>query len=157
MAGRPRKSVDEHLANGTYRPSRHGPIPPAADPTPAEPPRMPKGLPEDVAAKWRELVAVLAGRLKRTDLPMLENLARWMAEADKLAAARAGMKPGDKGYAQNVTMYGIATDKIAMHSTRFGLSPADRAKLRAEAAAGPAKPKVATRPRTTLDAQGKAG
>ena len=155
MRGR-RKSIEEHQLAGTYRADRHGPLTPDDEPA-AAPPPMPPGLPDDAAAKWAELVAVLAGRLKRPDVPMLENLARWMAEADKLSAVRAEMKPGDKGYAQNLTMYAIATDKIALHSTRFGMTPADRAKLRAEVATGPAKPKVATRPRTALDAKGKAG
>lgn len=155
MPGR-RKSIEQHQLDGTYRADRHGAL--TADDQPAAaPPPMPRGLKPNVAAKWAEAVTLLSGVVKPRDTALLVELASWLAESADLAEHRAGIKPGDKGYLQYMTARGITTDKLLQLSIRFGLSPSDRAKLRAEASAGPAKPKVATRPKTTLDAKGKAG
>ena len=47
--GRPRKSVEEHIRNGTYQRSRHGPKPGETDTKPTKTytePTMPRGMPK---------------------------------------------------------------------------------------------------------------
>ena len=92
--------------------------------------------------------------LKPRDVPVYLELLRWLHNADKAAKALEGMEATAPKFAQMLTASAIATDKILALSSRFGLTPSDRAKLRAELPAVAAKPKVATRPRTSLDTEG---
>ncbi len=149
--GRPRKSIEQHVLDGTYRKDRHGPLTPENAPA-AAPPPTPANLTEAERVVWRELVGLLAGVVKPRDTPTLVELCRWMARADLIAVALAATKPGAKGFAQLLTASAIATDKVAVLSGRFGLSPSDRAKLGADVHT-PAPAQVKTRPRTALDGQ----
>ena len=149
--GRRPKALEKHILEGTYRADRHGPLTPADMPAP--PPPMPAKLTGSVAVVWGEVVEVLAGVVKARDVPTLVELCRWVGRADTIAGVLDGLEPGGKGYTSLITAAAIATDKVLLLSGRFGLSPADRAKLRSESA-GPAKPKVASRPRTRLDRKG---
>jgi phage terminase small subunit len=151
--GRPAKPVEEHLKSGHYRPSKHGPRPTVPDPVEGPPPKPP-GLPPEQAAKWDATVPHLAHLLRPRDLPLLVDLCWWLAESDRLRAEVAGKKPGQKGYCMLLNAMATATGMLLTFSQRLGLSPADRAKMKlaaTTAAAAPAKPKVATRPRTALD------
>lgn len=155
--GRPRKSAEEHKANGTYRPNRHGPLPPpAAPPEPVEPPpAKPAGLSDDVSRKWDEVTKALAHLIRPRDAGLLLELSRWLARSDTLAGALDKRKPGAKGFGQLLTAAAITTDKLLALSQRFGLTPGDRAKLKIapptnQAAPTPA-PKVASRTRTRND------
>jgi hypothetical protein len=62
-AGRPRKPVEQHLADGTYRPSRHRHLiaPPLAPP--AERKRSP-------AERWRELIGDRRWRFSQRQLEL---------------------------------------------------------------------------------------
>ena len=60
-----------------------------------------------------------------------------------------------KGYKDLLIAAGIATTNFERYCSRFGLTLADRMKLRIDKPTGPAKPKVMTRPRTSIDHQGK--
>lgn len=152
--GRPRKSIAEHKANGTYRPGKHGIEPQAEEPAePAESIERPADLGEDAARAWDELVQLLAGVIRRRDIPALKELARWTARSDRIAAELDKLKPGDKEFKALLVAAGIATDKVSDLTKRFGISPADRAKLKAEAPVV-AVAKVPTRPKTKLDKQG---
>lgn len=150
MAGRPRKPIEKHQLEGTYRPDRHGPVN-AAD-LPEPPPALPPGLPDDVAAKWVQAVDLLAGVVKRRDVPLLIDLCRWLARSDKVAAKLDAMAAEEKGFNQTLIAAGIVTDKLLQLSGRFGMTPSDRAKLRVDHATT-SKARVSTRPRTKLDAQ----
>jgi phage terminase small subunit len=150
--GRPRKSVEQHVLDGTYRKDRHGPLTPENTPATAPPPPVPSNLTTAERAAWKQLTALLAGVVKPRDTPTLVELCRWMARADLIAVALAAVKPGAKGFAQLLTAAAIATDKVAVLSGRFGLSPSDRAKLGADVHT-PAPAQVKTRPRTALDGQ----
>jgi phage terminase small subunit len=153
---RPRKPVAEHLKNGTYRADRHGPL--ASDDVPREafaPPVKPAEMNSDAAAVWDRVIPLLAGSVRDRDSPLLAELCYWWAELERVTAVRDGMVPGEKGYNSILIASGICADKVVKLSEKFGLTPADRAKLKPEVAAGPAAAKVPTRPRTKLDAKGK--
>lgn len=136
------------MLDGTYRADRHGPLTPADQPAPPPPP--PKHLTEAERKAWDTLSNLLSGVVKPRDVPTLVELCRWVARADGLAVALESVGPGEKGFAQLLTASAIATDKVLLLSTRFGLSPADRMRLREEGR--PTVSKVRTRPRTALDA-----
>jgi phage terminase small subunit len=151
--GRPRKPVAEHVENGTYRPNKHGPLPLVPDPVEGAP-EKPADLPPEVAAKWDEIVPHLCHLLRPRDLPLVVNLSWWMAEQDRLRETLKARKPGQKGYCALLNALATATGVLLTLSQRFGLSPGDRSKMKviSAAASTPTKPKVATRPRTSLDA-----
>ena len=77
----------------------------------------------------------------------------WWSRWRSLEEALDEKQPGAKGYNQLLVGAGIAADKVDKLGSRFGLTPADRARLKAEAATV-AKAKVMTRPTTNLDRQG---
>ncbi len=150
--GRPRKSIEEHILNGTYRKDRHGPIEPADLPAPF--PSKPKSLPVSAGAVWDRLAAVLNGVAKARDVPTLEDLCRWIDRAERINVVLSAMDPAETGYVKALTGAAIATDKILQLSARFGISPADRAKLRSDTSSGPPKPKVKVRTPTKSDRTG---
>lgn len=165
---RPRKSLEDHVRDGTYRADRHGPLPagfltargpvpsPAVQPADAEltvqPPRKPEDMAEDVAAEWDRLALLLAGVVRDRDADAVSQMAWWLVELGRVQAVIGRMIPGHKGYKDALIAAGICQDKFDKLATKFGMTPADRAKLRSEA--GPPKAKVPTRPRTKLDAAG---
>jgi hypothetical protein len=156
--GRPRKSIAEHVANGTYRPSRHGgaAVEPGPGDGPAETIERPTKLGAEAARIWEELAELLAGSIRKRDVPALVELARWIARSDRIAELLDSLDPTDKDFKGLLVQAGIATDKVSDLTKRFGISPADRAKLKAiPSVNGPAVAKVPTRPQTKLDRAGK--
>jgi phage terminase small subunit len=149
--GRPRKSIEQHLADGTYRADRHGPLPTADDPTP--PPVKPSDLGGEAGEFWDQVTGLLRGVVRDRDAPLLAELCWQWAELRRIKAVIAKTKPGAKGYNQLLVGHAITTDKFDKIAGRFGLTPADRAKLKVEAV-GPPKPKVLARPPTKLDRTG---
>lgn len=151
--GRPRKPAEEHFAAGNYKPSRHGPLPTVPDPVEGPPPK-PDDLEEEAAAKWDQVVPALAHLLRPRDGGLLVELCRWMVRADTLEAALQVRKVGALGYTKLLNAASTATTMLLALSAKFGLTPADRAKIKIVVpTAGPTTPpKVATRPRTKLDA-----
>jgi hypothetical protein len=95
--GSNRKTVEEHLRNGTFRRDRHGAIG-APSPTPfvarrgARTPRAPDGLSEASAALWRRFHAEYDLRSAPT-LELLESALRCrdVAEAARAALEREGL------------------------------------------------------------------
>jgi hypothetical protein len=169
--GRPAKSVEHHLAKGTYRPSRHGPLPatpaPAVIQTPVSvpasggpPPERPGELTGRAAEWWDQYTRQLGGLVRETDTAALAELCRWVTRSELIAARLDAMDPAAREYKALIVSAGIATDKVATLGARFGLTPADRAKGKVAApppaeGAGPAKPKVRARPQTGIDREGK--
>jgi hypothetical protein len=84
---------------------------------------------------------------------MLNDLCWWWIELHRIQQQLKSMKPGEKGYKDTLTAAGIAQDKVDKIGTKFGLTPADRAKL-GVVATGPVVAKVPVRGKTKLDQQG---
>jgi hypothetical protein len=155
MRGRPRKPVENHLRDGTYRADRHGPIP---DEEPAgPPPAKPKDLTGVAEKFWNLVVALVGPTLRAADAPQLVQMCRWWARwkeceqaIDELAE---GVEPGSMQYTRLLNSAVVCSANFDRVASRFGLTPADRAKLRAEAAP-PTRARVATRPATRLDQKG---
>lgn len=174
--GRPRKSLEDHVREGTYRRDRHGPLPGEGEsesPAPAirepssladrpgddatathAPPRKPSDLVGEAAAMWDRLVVMLAGVVRERDAATLAEMCRWHAELRRVQAVLGKMTPGAKGYNQLLVAAGICGDKFEKLAGKFGMNPTDRGKLRI-VESGPRVAKVPTRPRTKFDLQGK--
>ncbi len=161
--GRRKAPIEQKIKNGTYRPCRDGPLPSAmpvesgdlavGDTANAVPLVKPADLTGDAAAMWEKMSRTLAGVVKERDAVYLVEMCRWWAELRRVQAVLSKTTPGAKGYNQLLIGAGICADKFDKLGSRFGLTPSDRAKLRAEVATVQ-KAKVATRPRTKLDQQG---
>lgn len=151
--GRPRKSVAEHLANGTYKPGRHGPLPGEPEEPALESIECPRELDDESRRVWGDLADLLAGVIRRRDIPALKELCRWITRADRIAKELDVLAPSDKSFKGLLVAAAIATDKVSDLTKRFGISPADRQRLRTGDAA-PTVAKVPTRPVTKLDKQG---
>lgn len=162
---RPRKCLEDHVRDGTYRADRHGPLPshlakgggPSVAPdvvgSERNPPVKPADLTGPAATIWANLLKLLGPVVNERDGPMLAELCWHWAELRRVKDVIAKTKPGEKGYNQLLIASGICTDKLDKIAGRFGLTPADRAKLKVEAS-GPPVAKVPTRPKTKLDQQG---
>jgi hypothetical protein len=149
--GRPSKSIEEHKANGTYRPSRHGVLAGFVElePEPAEALARPEKLDGEAAKVWDELVELLGDSVRKVDTPVLVELSRWIARSDKIAAQLDPLDAADKQFKSLLIAAGIATDKVSTLTKLL----ADRKKLKTESAQ-PAPAKVPTRPKTKLDQMG---
>lgn len=141
--------------NGTYRPGKHGPRPTVPDPVEG-PPAKPADLSADVAAKWDATVPHLAHLLRPYHAALLVDLCRWQVRAEQIEQAIEKTTVGEKEYVALLNAAATVTGALLGLSQRFGLTPADRAKMKllpTTSAAQAAKPKVAARPRTALDGQ----
>ena len=122
--------------------------------------RLPKPsqLTGRAAEIWRELAGLLQSVLRRRDQPALAELCRWVARSERIAETLDAMEPTRKEYRQLLTAAAVATGQVTQLTARFGLSPADRSKVRGAliaAASTATKSKVASRPSTDLDRRGK--
>ena len=149
--GRPRKPVEKHVLDGTYRPDRHGVKP--DDSGSVAPPIKPGDLKGPAGECWDRVVSVLAGVVRDRDAEQLAELCRWWARVQRVGAALDKEKPGSLEYGRLMTQASSAAATFDRVAKRFGLTPADRAQLHVEAT-GPVKAKVATRPKTALDKAG---
>src|SRR5262249_21180976 len=73
--GRPRKPIEKHLLDGTFRADRHGPVPDDAGSGPA--PVKPADLDDLAGAFWDRVVLLLAGIVRDRDGEQLAELCRW--------------------------------------------------------------------------------
>lgn len=143
---RPKKPVEQHVIDGTYRPCRHGELPDAvqawakgdAD-SPGEP-EKPDGLSEPASKMWDRVLLTRTGTIWPSDAPILAVYCEWWGLWQN-ALAVAVAKP----VTQNLTALGIVTDKLDKLGAKFGLSPKDRAALPV-VDTGPKKARVETRP-----------
>jgi phage terminase small subunit len=150
--GRKRKPVELRLLDDTYKPSRHGPLPDLDEVR--TPPAKPAHVKGAAAKVWSALSKSLSGVLRESDGHLLADLCIAWAELRRCQVELGKQKPGDVKYQRTLICFGICSDKVNKLAGLFGLTPSDRAKLRFEQSAGPAKAKVATRPKTKLDAAG---
>jgi hypothetical protein len=107
---RAKKTIDEHKANGTYRPSRHG-KPPAAPAVSALDVSPPASVPAGLHAEWLAIVDDLktAGTVTRTDLCLLERAFTQLGNAIKLQAVFDQSLTDPEASPSDVTKYQGAT------------------------------------------------
>jgi hypothetical protein len=152
---RPKKSLEDHVRDRTYREDRHGPLPPnllriwngGNDVAIADVPNneacktesiisIPVGIekPGDIGDEagliWDWLIEKLAGTITDRDAMRLRDLAEWWAELNRARRSMAELKPGTIGYTRVMNAVAVCEDRVNKASERFGLTPADRAKLR---------------------------
>lgn len=140
MAGRPRKPTAKHKLDGTFREDRHGGRGDASIALPGTP-EMPVGLGDDARELWLQVVAQLmqAKIVVQIDSSQLEAMCRWWArymENERHACEYAHDIEAGEIYERRAKRAWDAFDKVA---SRFGLTPADRAKLKV---AGPTENKT---------------
>jgi len=146
-SGRPRKPIEQKIAEGTYRRDRDGPIDCAV--TTEGEPVAPDWLAGEALEFWSLITPQLVkGRVAgKCDSSALAMLCWWYAEFLKLIRTvdetrKAGKTPSPAQY----VALGVTCDKWDKLASKFGLSPADRAKLKIEPQSGPVMP-VAPRAR----------
>jgi P27 family predicted phage terminase small subunit len=143
---RPRKPDEQHILAGTWRADRHGDpatqIPADGEPAP------PAHLAGEALALWQAVVPglVSAGVARARDTAALTMLCEWWARYRRCSEALDGLDPAGAAASKLMVSAAIASDKFNALAARFGLTPADRAKLRADAA--PKKSGVLTRDRS---------
>lgn len=155
MAGRPRKPLERHKLEGTYRKDRHGVAVPESDLAASPLPAKPSGMNVGAAKFWDRITPELRGIARERDASALAEMCFWWAEGKRIKETLEKMVPGGKGYGSLLVSAAVAADKFAKFASQFGLTPADRAKLAPVADAGKKVAKVATRPATKLDKGGK--
>ncbi len=146
MADRPRKPHELKVLEGTFRPDRDGDpatVPASGSPAP------PAHLKGEALAFWKSVVPGLieAGVAKERDAAELAGMCEWWARYRRFSRQLDRAKGTAKNLQAMVVRAGISWDKFASIACRFGLTPADRAKLRADLT--PKKPGVAARRRTS--------
>jgi len=141
--GRPRKPAPIKILEGTFRADRDTPGV-IADGTPT-PPASLKG---DALRLWGEIVPGLVARgvANACDEQALALMVRWLAMAHRYTAAAEKMALSNKGLPRMANLAATATSQFDRIAARFGLTPSDRAKLRADPNAKAAS-KVASRKR----------
>ena len=119
--GRPKKPDELHVLQGTWRKDRNGD--PSTECVAGGEPEMTRKLKGEALKYWRRLVPDLmaSGLAKARDSEALTALCEWWA------AYGAAMDAGDTRTAA------VAFDKWRTGAAAFGLTPMDRAKLRAPA------------------------
>lgn len=122
MRGRPRKPTAEHERDGTLREDRHGGR--RREPAFGGEPARPKGMGKDAAELWDVIVPHLVGRgvAKATDAAALELLCFWWGKWRILSRK----KRDDLQHDSRLAMASKQWNAIA---AKFGLTPADRARL----------------------------
>lgn len=108
----------------------------------------------DAGKIWNVLVGLVKDVAKEADIPLLAKLCRWWVQLNRLLTQVEEAEPGTTEFNRLLIGAGICEDKVERIAAKFGLSPADRAKLRTTEAPVQPAAKVPTRPKTRLDAQG---
>ena len=156
MRGRKPKSLRLHLADGTYRPDRHGPIPAAGTAAaPAlfpelnpEAPKPPRNLQGAALTVWHATVKLLAGlgTLDEADQGILALYCEARAELGWamnclrregriVSTAAGGKKPHPAMAIKNQ-----AALRCAKFASELGLTPTARMRMRLGAGFGPEEP-----------------
>ncbi len=97
--------------------------------------RKPRGLDRLAAAFWDEQCPALvkAGVLKASDAGEFTALCQWWARYCKLSRELDQKKADDEGYLSLLRATDLACRAFDRLASRFGMSPVDRARLRADA------------------------
>ena len=135
--GRPRKSLDVKLFEGTYRPDRDGPATDGVCMTGT--PERPAHLKGDGRGLWDQVVPrlVATGVAKAVDSATLTAMCEWWALYRRHMAALEKLPPRLRGDLHEQRLNGMASTSwkaFSQIAATFGLNPSDRAKLRIPAA-----------------------
>lgn len=128
--GRPPKPPEMRILDGTHRDDRHGK--PEEQVHAAGTPQKPE-LFAEASALWDQLVPGLTARgiVGESDQPMLVVMCEWGGLYRRSMAALAKLKGMGSKTARVLTMQAAeASRHFETIACRFGLTPADRAKLR---------------------------
>jgi phage terminase small subunit len=125
--GRNRKTTAEHLRDGTLNVTEHAGR--MREPSFSGAPVMPKGLPADAQKHWRQVVPELIakGVAKAADAPALQAMCCHWAAYQKANRTRPP-KEFNEQRARQLLVTGYYREWLTVAS-RFGLTPADRAKI----------------------------
>lgn len=129
--GRPPKSKAQHKRDGTFVPSRHanrlddsafaGELPPCP-------------LTGTAAELWAQVVkASPEGQLRAIDESHLAGLCKWGSEYERINDALRDVDPVDPAHYRLLCAAAMAWKHFAAASSRFGMTPVDRARLKAPA------------------------
>lgn len=131
------KSAAEHKLHGTFRSDRHGPAEHPIDNLDGEP-KMPPGMPKQAQKLWKVILPQLvkARNAVEIDSTELAAMCRWWAIYNDLMTRVEAEKP----YDENTDVIQWRLEKRARAAwqsfdsiaCRFGMTPADRSRLRSE-------------------------
>lgn len=130
MIGRPPKSVAKHKRDRTFRADRHG-LRVDDSAFDGDLPERPSDLTVDELSVW-DLVAQTSpdGVLRAIDGSELTGCCWWYGEYCKAMRAMRPMKVTDEAYYRLSQLAAIAWKHFAAAASRFGMTPADRARLK---------------------------
>ena len=157
--GRPRKCIEQHLKDGTYRPGRHGPIPEhlKSGYKPAPRPAAPKKAePGEAAIKigassqdfWDFMMRTRGDTIRDSDAATLALMCEYWVQISHCLKDLS--KSDSTTRRHHLSALKTATDAFDKLASRFGLTPADRGKVMDEQRVK-VEPKVETRPKTKMD------
>lgn len=133
-AGRPPKPLEDHLTDGTYREDRHGPMVESIRPEGF--PVKPEDLDEAAGAAWEFIINELtrmnvAGKV---DSIALAEGCRWLSRYYRFGAVLDGARVSDDvDSALKLTkLVALCWSKFESTARQFGLTPADRARLKVQ-------------------------
>lgn len=126
MRGRPRKHAKKHHLDGTYRPDRHDD---RADGVAVVGKCEPTRKLNAVGKKEfdRVLAAYPAGTLGASDSEALTQYAEWVQRMDAIVAKE---RSGELPINATMKLAGDASKHCLHFAVRFGLTPADRGKVK---------------------------
>jgi P27 family predicted phage terminase small subunit len=135
--GQTPKSRSKHKRDGTFRADRHAALVDDSDFN-GDLPERPADLSADELAVWDHVVETTPeGVLRLIDESELIGLCFWYGEYRRAIAAMRGMRITAKAYYRTIQLAAIAWKHFAAAASRFGMTPADRARLKI----APSKPK----------------
>jgi phage terminase small subunit len=130
----PKKPIALKLLQGTYRRDRDGDL--RSMIFPGGDPKKPKGLDPIAEAFWDEWVPKLTaiGVAKEIDSPALQMMCFWWSRAKELRAIvrKISKHALTKEYFRVQVLTAQADKTFSQLAMRFGMTPSDRARIRAE-------------------------
>lgn len=133
---RPPKPTEQHRLDGTYRADRHGSAGASVDA--AGVPTKPRGLKGEGEKLWKRVVPglVSSGVARACDTDCLVSLCEWWARYVRFALMldSADLDTDPKDLSRYTRLASQCWGEFARLAGKFGLTPADRVKLRVEAA-----------------------
>lgn len=141
----PAKPDELKILDGTWRADRDGD--PSASVVAEGEPSCPSWLDGEALAYWREIVPdlVRGGLAKARDSAELAAMCEWWGMYRRLSRSLDRAKPKERHSV--LVQVAICWDKYHHIAQRFGLTPADRAKMRLPASVAGSAPKVRARKR----------
>lgn len=128
--GRPPKPTNQHKRDRTFRVDRHG-ARVRDEQFAGDLPERPADLSADEVAVWELVVGTSPdGVLRAIDESELTGCCWWYGEYCKAMRAMRPMKVTAKAYYRIANLAAIAWKHFAAAASRFGMTPADRAKLK---------------------------